>query len=579
MYATIANFPSKDSTTLKFCKLSANECKPESIESPDKRVISCYSPGFLLPLILAAMQSEASETLTRSKGSPVWNLATFSSKGGSGTLLSHRLYEKGALALALVSLSCECPNVRKLSIAIIGMYLEVLDSELARKSTSWRERPQIAMILNGVQRALVIRHAEEIGEGNSFELLLVVPALPGFSAVFLARASLILGRSSDTLFIAMNRAFLQTETDCGSFRDLTRLPAFMALFCSSTDEAQRLSSERNFALELVKDGLYDEESYRLLISCHCPELILDSIMNADALTSFDSRDEIPLIFTVLSKMITVGGERAASHLLIRVGLLTFLRSILVDHLLLRNYPSHVEFLELLSVAAAKTADLIPASDFEAATSGVGESALSLLLGTVNKKSSELSARSKILLCQLLSTLTRGVDSVVDVPPLVFMKEFNKNGIKLETAIAFISINHSPSNLRSCVHSICSLPVMCEPEDASLVEEFCVLVLRTEKSTIHGDVRFIETAFRRISFLVSEVDLSFSRKANVIQNVLPWFSTVRSQNQTLAAWQTCLAILVADQVAEQQVSLTDVSHVTDLASWVVNNHRISSHVRL
>jgi Nucleolar pre-ribosomal-associated protein 1 len=114
--------------------------------------------------------------------------------------------------------------------------IEAVDSQEAHQIASWRERPQIAMVLGAVQRSLVVRYAEDVnGKGKSTNFQ--VPELPGFSAIFLARASLVLSRPSDPLFLAMNRSFLRTEVDGGGFQDLTRLPAFMSLFCSSSDGA------------------------------------------------------------------------------------------------------------------------------------------------------------------------------------------------------------------------------------------------------------------------------------------------------------------------------------------------------
>jgi hypothetical protein len=63
-----------------------------------------------------------------------------------------------------------------------------------------------------------------------------IPKLPSLSAILLAKAALILSKPGDAMYSAMNKYFLKLNQNHGAYNDMTRLPAFIALFCSSSDE-------------------------------------------------------------------------------------------------------------------------------------------------------------------------------------------------------------------------------------------------------------------------------------------------------------------------------------------------------
>lgn len=584
VYATIECFPIHDFLNLGHMD-KAKGCTYKGIEhhvytkvsSSDRNGDQRYSPGFLLPLVLGALEEEADRMNFLSNGSVSHSFVCDSSKV-KGVLVAQRLCEKGALALALASLASQCSSLRKLSIAIIGHIAGAVDSQYAHQTASWRERPQIAMLLNAVQRSLVVRYAEAQGsmeESSPIE----VPELPGFSAIFLARASLILARPSDPLFLDINRCFLRTEIDGGGFQDLTRLPAFMSLFCSSSDCTDQLACERNFALDLVKDGFTNDDSYKLLMACHCPELLLTSIESARARSLIGVEDELPLLFTTLSKLVSTGGERVASHLINRMGLLSWLRSLLLGNVSFFKMSSRVTFLKLLSVVTRRTVDLIPCDEFTAATAGLPQAVLSLALECVDGPDlvQTLPASMTVCICQMLATfssvkITEGTDGHSQCNRLL---RCQSDGVQLELAIQFISILNSHEQQRSALLSVCLLPAMFYPEDSSLAKAFCIMVLKSSMTMDDCTAEFKLVVLRRVSMLSGVLCHAWLDREPILRKLMAWRRECAHETQSREAWHTCVEALVCDEEKQSKAPLSDASNEAELASWVLRNEKHSS----
>jgi hypothetical protein len=229
--------------------------------------------------------------------------------------------------------------VRKIAVAICGLFLKALQLQESHGMKSWRERPQQEMIMASLQRGLAVRRAMQIKrreEGNKMEVELGpvtntlkqrynVPMLPAVSAVFLAKALLIVSKPSDDMYGAMNKYFLRLNDYHGAFQDCFGLPAFLSLYCSSDDLA-RCRTERNWALLSLKDSVVDDFCYRIISQHHVPELILTSFGSACDLPG--GKSELSLTIDVIQCLLESGGSRSASHLIKRLGLLSWLHGVI-----------------------------------------------------------------------------------------------------------------------------------------------------------------------------------------------------------------------------------------------------------
>jgi hypothetical protein len=211
-------------------------------------------------------------------------------------------------------------------VSILSLLTGAVDSEVARRRAPWRERPQIALLLHSVQKALCIRNSEARGEK------LCIPKLPGFTSLFLARASLVLCRPFDDMYPALNRYFLQPPTDLGAFQDLFRVPGFMSFFNSTAEEPGQARIHRLWALMLIRDGFVDGDCFKPLLSCHAPELLLTSLDGFRIRSSYEVKnrnEEASMLLSTVCKILVVGGSKAREFLLDRLGILWWIRSILL----------------------------------------------------------------------------------------------------------------------------------------------------------------------------------------------------------------------------------------------------------
>ncbi len=314
-----------------------------------------YSPGFILPLVLGALEATVpNELFDISNGSQTTKEMKIEeneedddddseediAQHHAFSMMARRLCDRGCISLAIASLSSRCPSVRKIAVAVCGLFLKALQLQESHGMKSWRERPQQEMIMASLQRGLAVRRAMQIKrreEGNKMEVELGpvtntlkqrynVPMLPAVSAVFLAKALLIVSKPSDDMYGAMNKYFLRLNDYHGAFQDCFGLPAFLSLYCSSSDDLSRCRTERNWALLSLKDSVVDDFCYRIISQHHVPELILTSFGSACDLPG--GKSELSLTIDVIQCLLESGGSRSASHLIKRLGLLSWLHGVI-----------------------------------------------------------------------------------------------------------------------------------------------------------------------------------------------------------------------------------------------------------
>eukprot|EP00977_Amphora_coffeiformis_P020143 scaffold7918_cov165-Amphora_coffeaeformis.AAC.11 len=318
-----------------------------------------YCPEFLFRLFFASLESaignSGEETRSERKVAALvddrkFDLATIN--------FAQRMCDAGCLALTLAGLCSDHTSVRELAIAILFLLTKILQSEPAKQSTLWRERPQLCLLLDAVQRALAIQRSDpERHHGLDKENDLVnIPWINPLAAVFLARASMVLVRPGDALYPAINRYFLRVQGEHGAFPDLNRPPAFMSLFCNSTEDPKVAEQERLWTLEILRDSFLDERCWHPLQACHAPELLLSTI--SMRLGTDDHQDgrvnqharEVELLLSILLRILVFGGPRAKSNMLLRVGLLSWLGGVAKGRplrVLERNKGCAMLFLRLL----------------------------------------------------------------------------------------------------------------------------------------------------------------------------------------------------------------------------------------
>ncbi|KAL3807850.1 hypothetical protein ACHAXA_009878 [Cyclostephanos tholiformis] len=289
-----------------------------------------YSPGFVLPLILATLEAYSPHKKE--------NNDIYEENGEDCHVFGNtcrRVSEKGGISLALASLSSRCPSIRQVAIAICGLFLKGLKMQESHGIKSWRERPQQEMLMSSIQRGLSVRRAIQVQkrdtnegivlDGMTTETRINIPMLPAVSAVFLAKALMVLSKPGDDMYAQMNRYFLRLTDYHGAFQDCFALPAFLSLYCSSSDELSRCRTEQRWALLNLRDSAVDDYCYRIISQHHVPELIMSSF---DGMIDDPERtSELCLTIDAIETLIQSGGVRASNHLLKGQGLLSWLHGV------------------------------------------------------------------------------------------------------------------------------------------------------------------------------------------------------------------------------------------------------------
>lgn len=576
-----------------------------------------YSPGYVLPLILGALENCLEENTAQETKKPLSCSETAEERNPKNEMLarvSQRLSDKGAVALALGALCSECKSVRQMAVSILGFFIRAAETEEARDISSWRERPQLTMLLHSVHRSLAIRRsvlfseAKNEGQDLSKSHAWEVPQFSGFSALFLAHASLILARPGDNMYAAVNRFFLSIDSDHGAYQDMNRLPAFISMFCSSSDEpAGQARVERLWALELFKDGFLSEHCFRMAAACHAPELLLTSLNNV-RMRSMTSNlkyqeEECLLIIEAIAQMVRRGGRNAAHSLFSRMGLLSWLRSLLVSDQLLEIVPAtacRVALLELVSMAVSQAAryetinalsDDTPLLSEE--TAGLVQPTIQLCLSSIKHIQSLLNQKKSDSLLEDEKKSTLLVSSYDALSSLkasfqLIQKQrkrddihIRKHGMDLSSALKFLSlVSLSPQlDRRDVLGVLLSFP-LCTDSDKNTALEFSEKILEVLGQGAFVDVseEWVQNALERIhSILLVFMQRGSTDNACIssfVQKLLDCRTRCFQWRTCRALWLECLGEACRDGDGDEIMSEEAVtgSSAVSLAREILRNSR-------
>ncbi|KAG7361701.1 nucleolar pre-ribosomal-associated protein 1 [Nitzschia inconspicua] len=526
-----------------------NLAGPFSEDLADNTKKAPYDPVYFFPLLLATLEG----SLIRPAGSESLPQLT-----STNVATVRRLSDKGVVSLCFMGLSAACENLRLLATSSLGIILQVVISEQAMKESSWRSRPQLQIILDSVQRGLATEKAKD----NT----IMVPRVTPIVAIFLARAASVLQRPDDPLYVAMNRFFLKSELNHGAFQDFHRLPSFISLFCSESSDVHQARAERMWALQNVCDGLVDEASFRLVASCHAPELILTSFDNVrtSSLSLEMQGAEYCLLLHTLQAMIEYGGATAHSHLLRRGGLLPWMVSICNRgrniHDFFPSFKTFTSFCDLLRAAIRALSDSnvhrTSLTSFEVCSfiRPILSNRLHCGFGTQHKKAVTKSALEVLVSIQNLVEILR--KDGLDVARVQYL------GASLNSSVTFMKLFEGEDSAQlEAVMALCALPISLvhAPSPEETIEFIHVVVQcckRHSMESVEADVTleddkndsFLLNALRRILALLeylATTRASLIRSGNLLGELfaMRWFLCL-SQSDVEPIWSKCLHLLLS-----------------------------------
>ena len=494
----------------------------EDKEEDDDR----YSPGFILPFVLEVLESFAQQAETEEEspsmaGSEIdtgYRKRSYEygekSKPQEETIsnpkkeifakVAYRLFQKSALALSVASLSSKCPELRNIAIAVIYRFLQALQMRETQKLALWRSRPQVEMMVNSLQRGLLVMRAQKIMQNShDKDELNVAPMLPAANTLFLARSLLILANPSDDMYGPMNKSFLRLAPYHGAYTGCFSLPAFMTLFCSMNENPDQARKERLWALRLLKDGTVDSYCYRMASRRHVPELLLtsfDAILSKEELSS-DEEDECLSLLETIQSLIQRGGSSSFYHYFNAVGILSWVQSSLQANILSPSIKSSriaLKFLEVLEAILEKTVEQsnivgpespsCPQFDIVKVARGVTEVFKSLFkeyyVQEQKMHRNDVIPQSTSLTCQILWLLCELQESIDDTLDHSYV--IHPNGLPIETCIDIIQTTkkYTPSLLGKTIFALSSLPFDMNSlkEEQNAVMVFCQEAIQSILST-------------------------------------------------------------------------------------------------
>ena len=453
---------------------------------PDLR----YDPSFVVPLIVSALEELASED---SDDESQYG------KSEGFVRLAQTLSENGGMSLCLASLSSVCPSLRKLAFSGLCLFLLALDSDAAKDLTTWRERPQLKMLITSVQVGFVLRKAMLASKGLGSE----IPKLPSLSAIFLGKAFLILSKPGDAMYSAMNKYFLKLNQNHGAYNDMTRLPAFISLFCSSSEEHPE--KERHWVLQCLRDSFLG--GYHMVCSCHAPELLLTTLGRSH----LDDSERL-LILQVLTRLLQFGDKQAAHHLLDRIGLLPWLQALLASQSLSEDAASAV--LDLVEVAVLQGMKYVEESQRHQFVLDLRN-----LLAPIADVQSNTARRVFRVIASSLSELG-------------YTETLSSAGISISQCLKLLSTSDHKTEI---LEALCYSPLHLDNE--SEVPHYCETMLRSLTVLPEACVSLVLT---RVDNLVRECETISSWPNEVVRLIL----SMHTRAVRLKAYQDCLTTLIA-----------------------------------
>ncbi len=576
--ASISRFPVFDTLDLKISlddiwkedffdrSLEQSESRQPSYAMDTSKRVHQYSPAFLFPLLLKNIESgvsrkkklpsdEENSSGTRADQSNQEAMSPWDFSKSSIESVQ-QMCEKGIVSLCLASLSSSCEKVRCYAVSIMGLILQASISNYALEMPSWRDRPQLAMILNSVQRSILLQKA--LDDSGS-----IVPRVAPVVATFLARAATVLPRPDDALYVPMNRYFLKTEANHGAFQDMKRLPAFMSLFCSSSEDPDQSRAERMWGLQVLCDGLADASCYKLVTACHAPELILSSFENVRLSKASDEAKgaEICLLLGSLRSMIEHGEYGAHVHLIRRCGLLSWMSSVCSTRSMTTSFPterSRILFCQLANSVVERVFCTRQLRSFEVIDEVCSllqpVASLCLIKGQAREPSRSIYEASLTTLRAIAVGLRSMREERIVCPDILPL------GVTLESSLHILKFADDSLKAKA-LHTLCCLPVsLTEDLQQETAKNLIVLMLdyfsnvsnddenELSSSTTADSDQLIVLLLKRMLLLIEQCEIVLPSKNSISGKLVTKIFALRCQERfsevnVRRLWSQCLKLLM------------------------------------
>lgn len=573
-----------------------NRKEKDLIRNQTKTQDDRYSPGFVLPLILVALDAcgdlAESEDVDGDVRALENETGVRQQKRHSGekqksedylanpvketfSRVAFRLCQKGVISLSIASLTSDCPKLRSTALAIIYRFLQALKTREAQNIGAWKSRSQIEMAINAIQRGLVLSRINmQQKQGEHGNQKFYPPRIPNICTLYLARSLLILTKPSDNMYPAVNKSFLRQKDYHGAFTNWYSIPMFMTLFCSVSDTVEQSTNERLWALNLLNDGMVDSLSFRLVSRRHIPELLLttfDATISRCGAVQDDG--ECILLLKSIVTLVSRGGKASFNHFFQSVGMLAWIQSSMVNvSLNAQNHSPNILalFIQLIETVIRKAVYDFP-EDFcasniwtriDAVNIGRGISDLYLKWCSTQKSDSAVGDSS------IISSVCEVFWSVMKLNEMnnISFKSCNlsPHGMLLEACIRIIQqmTNIDPDYRIKALAAMCSLPIA-DQSDLGQATNFCIeslniLLLGNVQSESERQPINYATILDRISTL----SMYFKEEdefVTILDQLLGCRCILVTQHGLSSRWLDCVSSIVVNLGKHPEMKSTSLEY--------------------
>lgn len=231
-----------------------------------------------------------------------WLLVIRHSLRETGERSVRQMANSGALSIVIAALGCHCDVMRAVALSCLHEMYHLATSQAAEKDVTFKERPQIILLLDFIRNAFVT-----IGESSR------VSYLPGLSAIFCSRAAMHLLQTGHELYGRINKYLLSRP-----FCDTKDVPLFDFLVTAA--DSSVTVSERLAAIRLLRDGLSSKEDHLTLCrkNAYTKLMLLFPILCGDVRTGH-------ALFDLFDKAMSM--HSSGRYLIERCDLLTWMRCV------------------------------------------------------------------------------------------------------------------------------------------------------------------------------------------------------------------------------------------------------------
>jgi hypothetical protein len=263
-----------------------------------------------------------------------------------------------------------------------------------------------------------------------------------------------------------------------------------------------------------------------------------------------------LLFQVLLRILDRGGERAESHLICKLGIFSWLQSLLLSKKTLDvlSIQPRTIFLTLVETVAAKARGILGSIDFAFLRNGFVQPILSFCLDSQSLVTNGVATTLEFedMLVSSLSLLHKLTLDEVSKYPGIQALYLHAHGPSLALSRMYLDLFKHSEKRPSCILVLCQLPVSSVHLDESDVLSFCHEMLSVlGKCSFNGK----QIVLKRVALFSAVANEVICKDASFIQHLLSVRQACANNIVAEKLWSECLASVMSScKISDPTITL-------------------------